>query len=107
MREQRQLRERELERSHEIERRGIRPLNEYRRERQFGRDREAAEGAWARHAAEKGLEVEHIRDELLKGRERAHQEIPQRDLDYATQLAEREVKRARGIERDRGLGWSR
>ena len=107
MREQRQVRERELERSHELERRGIRPLNEYRRERQFGRDRDAAEGAWARHAAEKGLGVEHIRDELLKGRGRAHQEIPQRDLDYATRLAEREVKRARGIERDRGMGWSR
>jgi hypothetical protein len=107
MREQRLIRERELERRHEIERRGITPLREYRRDQRYGRDRDAADQAWARHAAEKGLDVEHIRDELLKGRGRERQQDRQRDIELATRLAEREVKRARGIEHDRGYGWSR
>ena len=51
----------------EIERRGITPLREFQRDPRYGRDRDTADDAWARHAAEKGLGVEHIRDELLKG----------------------------------------
>lgn len=105
MREQRLARERELARGLELERRGITPLREFRRDPSYGRDRAAADEAWARHAAEKGLGVEHIRDELLKGRRYSRQ--LSRELEQVTRLAEREVKRARGIERDRGLGWSR
>ena len=106
MREHRVLGERELARGQEIERLGIRPLSEYRRA-PAGRDREQADEAWARHAAQRGLSVEHIRDELLKGRSqvRAHQR--ELELERITRLAEREVSRARGIDRDRGFGWSR
>ena len=104
MREQRQLRERELERRHEIERRGITPLREFRRDQRHGRDRNAADAAWARHAAEKGLGVEHIRDELLEDRGQTRQQDRQRAIE---RLAAREVKRAHEIGRDRGYGWSR
>lgn len=90
-----------------IERRGITPLREVRRDPRYGRDRDAADEAWARHAAEKGLGVEHIRDELLKGRRYARQLGREREIEQVAQLAEREVKRARGIKRDRGYGWSR
>ena len=31
----------------------------------------------------------------------------EREIEQVARLAEREVKRARGIERDRGYGWSR
>ena len=105
MREHRLVRENQRERGLEIERRGITPLREYRSNPRYGRDRQAADEAWARHAAEKGLRVEHIRDELLKGRQRSHQHDHERE--QVSRLAEREVKRARGIEQDRGYGWSR
>jgi hypothetical protein len=104
MREQRQLREREFERRYEIERRGITPLREFRRDQRHGRDRNAADAAWARHAAEKGLGVEHIRDELLEDRGQTRQQDRQRAIE---RLAAREVKRAHEIGRDRGYGWSR
>jgi hypothetical protein len=107
MRELRLSREHELARGREIERRGIRPLREFQRDPQYGRDRNAADSAWARHAAEKGLAMEHIRDELLKEHQRTRQPGHLRELERITQLAEREVKRARGRERDRGIGWSR
>ena len=107
MREQRLVRERELARGREIEQRGITPLREFRRDPRYGRDRDTADGAWARHAAEKGLGVEHIRDELLKGRRYARQLGREREIEQVARLAEREVKRALGIERDRGYGWSR
>jgi Ti-type conjugative transfer relaxase TraA len=107
MRERRLVRERELARGVEIERRGIAPLREFRRDPRYGRDRDGADEAWARHAAEKGLGVEHIRDELLKGRRHSRELDRERDLEQVSRLADREVKRARGIERDRGYGWSR
>jgi hypothetical protein len=106
LRERRLTRERELARAHEIERRGITPLPVFRRAPQYRQERDLADSAWARHAAEKGLGSEQIRDELLRhGRQRPRQ--VERDLERITELAEREVKRARGLERDRGLGWSR
>lgn len=107
MREQRLARERERARGLEIERRGITPLREFRRDPRHGRERDAADEAWVRHAAEKGLGVEQIRDELLKGRRYSRQVGRERESEQVTRLAEREVKRARGIERDRGYGWSR
>ena len=107
MREQRLAREHELARGREIERRGITPLREFQRDPQYGRDRDRADDAWARHAAEKGLGMEQIRDELVKDRQRSRQLVQERELERLAQLAEREVKRARGLERDRGIGWSR
>ena len=107
MREQRLAREQELARGREIERRGITPLREFQRDPQYGRDRDRADNAWARHAAEKGLGMEQIRDELVKDRQRSYQLVQERELERLAQLAEREVKRARGLERDRGIGWSR
>ena len=106
MREQRVAREQELARGREIERRRITPLREFQRDPQYGRDRDRAD-AWARHAAEKGLGMEQIRDELVKDRQRSQQRVQERELERLARLAEREVKRARGLERDRGLGWSR
>jgi Ti-type conjugative transfer relaxase TraA len=108
LREQRLARERELacEQAHERELRlrGITPRREFRR----GHDRDAADEAWARHAAEKGLGLEHIRDELLKERPRKTPRHEQeRELERLTQLAQREVQRARSLDRDRGFGWSR
>jgi predicted amidohydrolase YtcJ len=107
MREQRLAQEQERARGREIERRGITPLREFQRDPQYGRDRERAGEAWARHAAGKGLSQEHLRDELVKERQRSPQPVPQQELERLAQLAEREVKRARGLEHDRGLGWSR
>ena len=105
MRESRLLREHERERRLEIERRGITPLEKYRSNPSYAHDRQRADEAWARHAAEKGLGVEHIRNELLKGQRRSHQY--DRELEQASRLAEREVQRARGLEHDRGFGWGR
>jgi Ti-type conjugative transfer relaxase TraA len=105
MRERRRVREHEHERELEIHRRGITPLREYWNDPRYGHDRQAADEAWARHAAQKGLGVEHIRDELLKGRQHLHQH--DRELEQVSRLAEREVKQARGIEHNRGYGWSR
>ena len=51
--------------------------------------------------------IEHIRDELMHDRQPARQQAPERELERLTELAEREVKRARGLEHDRGFGWSR
>ncbi len=107
LRELRLAREHELARGREIERREITPLEEYRRGPRFGHDRDAADSGWARQAAEKGLGMEHIRDELLKEHQRARQPEHGRELERITRLAEREVQRALGLERDRGLGWSR
>lgn len=114
MREQRLGRERELvreqEHARELQGRGVTPLREFRR----GKDHDISDEAWARHAAEKGLRLEHIRDELLKERPR---KLPpreqERELALLTQLAQREIERARKLEHDRGLdrgfsrGWSR
>jgi Ti-type conjugative transfer relaxase TraA len=107
MREQRLAREQELTRGREIERRGITPLREFQRDPQHGREPDVAEEKWARHAAAKGLGQEHIRDELVKDRQRSQQLVQERELERLARLAEREVKRARSLERDRGLGWSR
>jgi hypothetical protein len=107
MRESRLLREHERERRLEMERRGITPLQEYRSDPRYGRDRQVADEAWARHAAEKGLGVEHIRDELLKERQRSHQYDYARELEQAGRLAEREVQRVRGLEHGHGFGWGR
>lgn len=105
MRERRTLRERDFARRQEIERLGIRPLDEYRRDPVYGRERERAEEAWVRHAAQRGLGVEHIRDELLIGRSHGRPRARELELERIARLAEREVKRARGL--DRGFGWSR
>jgi len=91
MRELRLAREHELARGHEIERRGIGPLREFQRNPQYGRDREAADAAWARHAAEKGLAMEQIRDELLKERQQVRQPGHERELERITRLAERQA----------------
>jgi hypothetical protein len=107
MRESRILREHERERRREIERRGITQLEKYRSNPSYAHDRQRADQAWARHAAEKGLGVEHIRDELLKGQRRSHQYDHARELEQASRLAEREVQRVRGLEHDRGFGWGR
>ena len=107
MRESRLLREHERERRLEIERRGITPLEKYRSNPSYAHDRQRADEAWARHAAEKGLGVEHIRNELLKGQRRSHQYDHARELEQASRLAEREVQRVRGLEHDRGFGWGR
>ena len=40
-------------------------------------------------------------------RQPARQQAQEREMERLTELAEREVKRARGRERDRGFGWSR
>jgi Ti-type conjugative transfer relaxase TraA len=107
MREQRLTHEKEIARGHEIERRGITPLREFRHDLKYGRDRDRADEAWARHAAGKGLGMEQIRDELMHDRKLSHQQSREQELERATELAQREVKRARGIEHDRGFGWSR
>lgn len=107
MREQRLAYEREIARGHEIERRGITRLREFRHDLKYGRDRDRADQAWARHAAGKGLAMEQIRDELMHGRKLSPQQSREQELERVTQLAQREVKRARGIEHDRGFGWSR
>jgi hypothetical protein len=88
-----------------MERRGITPLQEYRSDPRYGRDRHLVDEAWARHAAEKGLGVKHIRDELLKGQRRSQQYDLARELEQASRLAEREVKRVRGLGHDCGFGW--
>jgi Ti-type conjugative transfer relaxase TraA len=107
LRERRLAQEQELARGHELERRGITPLREFRRDPQYAQDRERADQAWARHAAGKGLTMEQIRDELLQGRPRARQHTHEQELERATELAQREVSRARGLDRGRGFGWSR
>jgi len=107
MREQRLAHERELARGREIERRGITPLREFRRDPKYGRERARADEAWARHAAGKGLDMEQIRDELMQDRKLSRQQSHERELERVTELAQREVKRARGLEHDRGFGWSR
>jgi len=107
MRENRLVREHELERRLEMQGRGITPLQQYRSDLRYGGERQVADEAWARHAAEKGLGVEHIRDELLKGRQRSQQYDHARELEQANRLAEHEVQRVHSIEHGRGFGWSR
>lgn len=107
MRESRIFREHEHARRLEMERRGITPLQEYRSDSRYGRDRQVADEAWARHAAGKGLGVEYIRDELLIGQRGSQQYDHARELERASRLAEREVQRVRGLGHDRGFGWGR
>jgi Ti-type conjugative transfer relaxase TraA len=107
MRESRLLSEHERARQLEMERRGITPLREYRSNPRYGHDRQMTDEAWARHAAEKGLGVKHIRDELLTGQRRSQQYDYARELERVSRLAEREVQRVRGLGHGRGFGWGR
>jgi Ti-type conjugative transfer relaxase TraA len=107
MRESRLFREHERERRLEIERRGITPLEKFRSNPSYAHDRQLADEAWARHAAKKGLGVEHIRDELVNGHRSSNKHDQARELEQASRLAEREVQRVRGLEHSRGFGWGR
>lgn len=105
MRETRLLREHERERRLEIERRSITPLEKFRSNPSYAHDHQLADEAWARHAAKRGLGIDHIRDELVNEQRLSHQY--DRELERASRLAEREVQRIRGLERGRGFGWGR
>jgi DNA primase RepB-like protein len=71
----------------------IKLLSEFHNNPRYAGDLHRADMAWALHAASRGIPEQHIRNEILRGRDLSKKGRPARQLDYAERTAVKAFER--------------